>query len=303
MEIKKVIPSGYCNGVISAIKTCIETRNKYPDEDIAVLGMIVHNQYVVDALAKYNIRTLIGDTYENLINSLDKGIIIFSAHGISDRYKELAVKRGLTYVDASCKDVIKTRNNCLSKLEQGYKIIYIGKKNHPEANAIIDISSDIHLISDINEVDDLEIDGEKIYITNQTTLSLFDTQKIYDRLLERYPEAEIDNEICNATTIRQQAIMKLKDEDIDLLYIVGDPKSNNTASLEKIALESNIKKVLRIENHLGLREEDLRNAQRIRVTSGASTPTYLTDMVIDAIRFYEQNHYLEKRPLDMGRII
>lgn len=83
MNIKRVNPSGFCKGVVRAINLCKQARLKNPDKDIYVLGMIVHNKFVTKALEYYNIKTLIGDNKEELLNSIDHGIVIFSAHGIS----------------------------------------------------------------------------------------------------------------------------------------------------------------------------------------------------------------------------
>lgn len=301
MEITKVIPSGYCKGVVSAINTCLKVREENPNDKIYVLGMIVHNQYVVDALKEKGVESLTGDTYENLLNSIDEGIVIFSAHGISDKYKKQAESKGLRYVDASCVDVLKTRSNCINKLNEGYDIIYVGKKGHPEANAIIDISSSVHLVSNIDDLNDLEIDNDKLYLTNQTTMSIYECYKLFEEIQKKYPSIIIEKEICNATSSRQNAVMELK--DCDLLYIVGDPKSNNATSLEKMALNSSVKKVRKIETHLDINEEDLKDIEKIYVTAAASTPTSLTNLVIESLKKYANEGILIKDKIDKNKII
>ncbi|MBQ2138615.1 MAG: 4-hydroxy-3-methylbut-2-enyl diphosphate reductase, partial [Erysipelotrichaceae bacterium] len=142
MEIKKVIPSGYCKGVVNAIKLAKDTKEKHPDENVYILGMLVHNSFVSDELSSLGIITLDDSkcSKAKLLDQIDEGIVIFTAHGISDAIKEKAVKKGLAYVDASCVDVLKTQNIIKEKLKEGYEVIYFGKKNHPEAEAVISIS-------------------------------------------------------------------------------------------------------------------------------------------------------------------
>lgn len=230
MQIKKVVPSGYCKGVMNAINLAKKAHKENPNENIYVLGMIVHNKYVTKALEQYNIKTLIGDKAE-LIEQINEGIVIFSAHGISEQIKNRAIEKGLKFVDASCIDVIRTQNNIKKYLAAGYKVLYIGKLNHPEAEAVLSISQDIQLITKNQDILDSPFTG-KIYVTNQTTMSIFEVAHYFEKIKEKYPDAIIEREICHATSSRQEAILKLN--ECDLLYIVGDPKSNNTNKLKEI---------------------------------------------------------------------
>ena len=109
MEVKRVVPSGYCKGVVNAIKLAKQTRAENPDEKIYILGMLVHNSFVSDELASLGIITLDDSVAgkEELLDKVDEGIIIFTAHGISDRIKNKAAAKGLKYVDATCVDVLK----------------------------------------------------------------------------------------------------------------------------------------------------------------------------------------------------
>lgn len=171
MKIQKVIPSGYCKGVVRAITLVKQTRIANPNEKIYVLGMIVHNTYITKALAYHNIITLDDSKYtkEELIDQVNDGIIIFTAHGIADYLKQKVIDKGLKYVDASCIDVIKTKDIVKEKLKEGYEVIYIGKHNHPEADAVLAESNRIHLVTNIKDVDELDI-KDKVFVTNQTTM-------------------------------------------------------------------------------------------------------------------------------------
>ena len=302
MKIKKVIPSGYCKGVVGAINIAKKTKEQYPNEKITVLGMIVHNKYITEALRQIGVETLddSNKTKEELIEEVNEGVVIFTAHGIADHIKARAKEKGLILVDASCSDVVKTQNIVKDKLAEGYEILYIGKKNHPEAVAVLAISEHIHLVSKVSDLESLS-DYPKVFVTNQTTMSIFETRFIFDKILEKYPNAVILEEICKATSSRQEAIIKL--EDCDLLYIVGDPKSNNSNKLREIGLQNGVKKAFLIESANDIKEEDLKDAQNVYVTAGASTPTYLTNQVIEVLNDYNETHILKKPSIDISHII
>lgn len=281
MEVKRIVPSGYCKGVINAIKLAKDTRNKYPNEKIYVLGMIVHNSFVTEELSNLGIITLddTNKTKEELLEQIEQGIVIFTAHGIADSIKEKALAKGLICVDATCTDVLKTKASIIDHLEQGYDVIYFGKRNHPEANAIICISDKIHLVTNENDLENLEINNDKLFLTNQTTMSYLELADLIELAKDKYPHIVIEKEICNATSSRQEAISNIK--DCDLLYVVGDQKSNNTNKLVDIGKSAGIKKVLLIRSYKDIVRTDLENVNKVCVSAGASTPPSLIDEVIN----------------------
>ena len=205
--------------------------------------------------------------------------MIFTAHGISDQIKQKALNKGLKYVDATCVDVLKTQNIIKEYLAKGYDILYFGKKRHPEAEAVLSISKRIHLISSRQDLEELELDNDKLFLTNQTTMSYLELQDLFTLVKNKYPQIIIEEEICNATSSRQLAITRL--QDCDLLYVVGDVKSNNTNKLVDIGLQSGIKKVLLIQNFKDIDIDDLQDVNKVCVTAGASTPPSLINEVID----------------------
>lgn len=284
MEVKRVVPSGYCKGVVNAIKLAKETRLENPEEKIYILGMLVHNSFVSDELASLGIVTL-DDSFkskEQLLDEVNEGIVIFTAHGISDRIKNKAAEKGLRYVDATCVDVLKTQNIIRDYLDKGYEIIYFGKKKHPEAEAVLSISDKIHLVTNEEDVDDLDLKDKKLFLTNQTTMSYLELKDLIEKVKRIYPEVVIQEEICNATSSRQEAISRLT--DCDLLYVVGDSKSNNTNKLVDIAKKQGIRKVLLIHSYKDIDENDLSDVRRVCVTAGASTPPSLIDEVISYLK-------------------
>lgn len=284
MEIQKVVPSGYCKGVVNAIRLAKDTKEKHPDEDVFVLGMLVHNSYVSRELSALGIVTLDDSncSKEELLDQLDHGIVIFTAHGISDALKQKAADKELQYVDASCVDVLKTQNIIKEKLNEGYDVIYFGKARHPEAEAVLSISDRIHLVWDEDSLKQLKLDSDRIFLTNQTTMSYLELKDLFELAKALYPNILIEEEICNATSSRQMAIANLK--DCDVLYVVGDVKSNNTAKLVDIGRKHGIKKVLLIQNYEDIDLNDLEGADKVCVSAGASTPPLLINEVVDYLR-------------------
>jgi len=280
MEIKRVVPSGYCKGVVNAINIVKKTKEQYPNENIYILGMIVHNSYVSKQMEDLGVITLEDPNLskEELLDTIDKGVVIFTAHGISDKIKQKALDKGLICVDASCVDVLKNKDLIKSYLDKGYDVVYFGKKNHPEAEAILSLSNSIHLVSNISDIDNLNISNDNLFITNQTTMSYLEVEDMLKLIKDKYPTCIIQKEICNATSSRQLAITNIKDGDV--LYVVGDVKSNNTNKLKEIGSKY-FKKVFLISNYKEINKKDLVNENKIYVTAGASTPPILIDEVID----------------------
>ncbi len=133
MEIVKISPRGYCYGVVDAMVLALQAaKNPELPRPIYILGMIVHNSHVTDAFEKEGIITLDGENRLQILEQIEQGTVIFTAHGVSPEVRKRARDRGLTVVDATCPDVTKTHDLIREKTAEGYKIIYIGKKGHPE---------------------------------------------------------------------------------------------------------------------------------------------------------------------------
>ena len=286
MLVKAIVPRGYCKGVVRAIN--IAKKASELDGPIYILGMIVHNQYIVNALEELGIHTIDhkGKTRLELLDDIDKGTVIITAHGAGEDVFVKAQKKGLNVIDASCLDVIKTHDLIKEKLENGYDILYIGKHGHPEAEGAISINKEhIHLITNKDDFNKINKD-RKYVITNQTTMSLYDVYDLCEYAKEILPYVEIEKETCTATKVRQEAIQNM-DEDIDIVFIVGDPHSNNTKKLASIAGKN--KEVYMIDSVQELNINVLKGKKKVAVSSGASTPTYLTHQVIEFLKQFNEN--------------
>lgn len=302
MEIIPVTPRGYCKGVVRAINLAKQTAKQYPNEKITMLGMIVHNKYVVEACEKLGILCVEekGKTRLDLLDKIDSGVVIFTAHGISDEVYQKAIEKNLIVVNASCDDVTKTQAIVKEYLNQDYEVIYIGKKFHPEAEAVIAISSHVHFVETLDDIQQLPT-FSKVMITNQTTMSIKEIYTLIEACKEKYPSIIVLDEICNATRIRQEAIEKLT--DTDCLFVVGDPKSNNSNKLKEIALLNGIPQVHLIETSNEIQKNWLEGCDRIAITSGASTPTYLTNQVIEVLKHYSKTNELLHLAIDIDHLL
>lgn len=285
MIVRDIRPRGFCKGVHFAIEKVKEVLKSdlYP-RPIYVLGYIVHNRHVVDELRGLGAITLDDSikTRLDLIDDIHQGTIIISAHGTPIEVIDKINQKGLKLVDATCQDVYVTHDLIKAYLQKNYQVIYIGKKNHPETNASLSLSKDVHLIENVTDVLNTNID-EPIFVTNQTTFSIKDIFNIHQALKTKYSNIHITEEICNATKIRQNAIISSND-GVDLCYIVGDPRSNNSKNLVKISQEFTSTKTFLIESVKDIKLSDLENVELVSVSSGASTPEYLTKQVIDYLK-------------------
>lgn len=288
MEVIKISPRGYCYGVVDAMVLAQQAAKDLDlPRPIYILGKIVHNSHVVDAFEKQGIITLDGADRLSLLDQIDKGTVIFTAHGVSPQVREKAIAKGLTTVDATCPDVTKTHDLIREKVAKGYEIVYVGKKGHPEPEGAMGVAPDkVHLVEKAADVVALNIQAERILVTNQTTMSQWDTKQLMNEVLKKYPHVEIHNEICLATQVRQEAVAEQAGA-ADLTIVVGDPASNNSNRLAQVSEEIAGTRSFRIADLSELQLDWLQGVDKVAVTSGASTPTQVTREVIDFLEQYD----------------
>ncbi|MCJ1778951.1 4-hydroxy-3-methylbut-2-enyl diphosphate reductase [Mammaliicoccus sciuri] len=290
MEIIKITPRGYCYGVVDAM---VIARNASLDKSlprpIYILGMIVHNKHVTDAFESDGIITLDGPNRLKILEQINEGTVIFTAHGVSPEVKRRAKEKGLVCIDATCPDVDNTHQLIRDVKSNGYHVIYIGKKGHPEPEGAVGVAPDIvHLVQTLDDIDALpeELMNQKLIVTNQTTMSQWDVKHLIDELKVKYPHIEVHEEICLATQVRQEAVATQADQ-ADLLIVVGDPKSNNSNRLAQVSKEIAHTNAYRIADLSELKLEWLQDIESVAVTAGASTPTPIVKEVIDYIKNYD----------------
>jgi len=307
MEVIKISPRGYCYGVVDAMVLAQQTaRNLDLPRPIYILGMIVHNRHVTEAFEKEGIITLDGPSRLEILDKVDKGTVIFTAHGVSPEVRRKAREKGLTIVDATCPDVTRTHDLIREKTAEGYEVIYIGKKGHPEPEGAMGIApGKVHLIEREEDIESLRIPGDKVIITNQTTMSQWDIRHLVAKLLQVYPKAEVYNEICLATQLRQEAVAE-QAKGADVCIVVGDPRSNNSNRLAQVAEEIAGVKAYRVADVTELKPEWFKGARKVAVTSGASTPTPITKEVIQYLEQFDPDNpdtWPIRRTVNLDRLL
>jgi 4-hydroxy-3-methylbut-2-enyl diphosphate reductase len=284
MEVVRITPRGYCHGVVEAIRMAKRVGAEKGGEPVTMLGYLVHNEHVTRELEEAGV-TLVADTDRMKgLEQVRSGTVIFTAHGISPQVVQAARDRGLNVVDATCSDVTRTHDLVRELVASGHHVVYIGKRGHPEPAGVMGIAPDsITLIESIDEVDQLSFDASQpLAVTCQTTLSVWDTKSIIDRLVERFPSLEVHNEICLATQERQEAAV-LAAEQLDCVVVVGSRRSSNSLRLVQVVEEKAGKPAHLVDTAADIDPAWFRGMQRVGVTAGASTPTPLTREVIAAI--------------------
>jgi len=294
LEVIKVTPRGYCYGVVDAIQIAKQVAaDPSSPRPIYVLGQIVHNRHVVDSLSAAGIISLDGPDRLKMLEEIERGTVIFTAHGVSPAVKKRAAAKGLHCIDATCPDVERTHSLIKNLTAAGYKIVYVGKKGHPEPEgAVGEAPEHVVLVESVEDVANLTIDSARIAVTNQTTLSKWDTENVINAVLEKYPHAEVHNEICLATQQRQEAAVFFAGQ-AELVIVVGDERSNNTNRLVEVVQTMAGKKSYRIDRVEDIKPEWLNGVSRVAVTAGSSTPSELTRAVISYLQQREVNITLQ----------
>lgn len=279
MEVSLIKPQGFCSGVTRAVNMVKLAKAEHPNKEIYILGMLAHNQSLIDDLTKEGFITLLGDDFEE-INKLKAGdILVYTAHGHDQKLNEIAKAKGLITYDATCFKVNDNLEKIKREINAGHQVIYIGQKGHKEANAALSVSSNVSLYDTKLLINYYSITDESPYVINQTTLNFFELNKYHEDIKKHFPKARIENEICNATRLRQEAIKKI-DSDTDLIIIVGHSKSSNSNKLFEIAKSKFSNSLVLMVNNLSeLKSYNLSNKRKAAVGSGASTPQYIVDEI------------------------
>ncbi len=278
MKVEILKPKAYCVGVSNAIKMAKEARRDNPDKEVYVLGMLVHNNFVVSHLEQQGIRTV----YD--INNIPNGqVVVFTAHGHKEELDDIAKAKNLIVYDSVCPKVLHNINLIKENLTQGHQIIYIGQSGHPEAEACLSLSKKVIPYTKNILKNNQYIFDESPLVINQTTMNFLDLEGIHTEILEAFPHARIVNEICGTTRMRQEAIKGI-DDDVDLIIVVGDEKSSNTRRLLEIAKQchpSVASTMISDETKLDL--SIVQNKNHIVISSGASTPEEIIDAVYNKL--------------------
>lgn len=283
MQIILANPRGFCAGVDRAI-TIVERAIELFGAPVYVRHEVVHNRYVVNRLKQLGAIFI-----EDISEVPDNTILIFSAHGVSKAVREEAKQRKLRIFDATCPLVTKVHMEVARSSYRGEEVILIGHAGHIEVDGTMgqynNPQGGIYLIESTEDVNKLKIKDENhLCFTTQTTLSVDDTAEIIAVLKQRFPNIRSPrkNDICYATTNRQQAVKQLSSR-ADIVLVVGSKNSSNSNRLAELA-RRNSKNAYLIDYASDIQQEWLVNARTIGVTAGASAPDILVQQVIEHLK-------------------
>ena len=279
MKVLLANPRGFCAGVERAIEIVERALEKH-GPPIYVRHEVVHNKHVVNDLKNK------GVVFVDEISRIPKGsVIIFSAHGVSQKVRSQAKLMTQTIYDATCPLVTKVHKEVVRRQKQKYQVILIGHKNHPEVEGTLGQSADSNSISLVESIKDLEtLDYQletRLSYTSQTTLSVDDTMLLVEALETKFPwiQAPKKNDICYATQNRQDSVKAII-EDAEALLVIGSKNSSNSNRLKEIA-EKKQKPAYLIDGPDDINSEWLAGISSVGVTAGASAPEVLVQGVVN----------------------
>ncbi|MBT5765728.1 MAG: 4-hydroxy-3-methylbut-2-enyl diphosphate reductase [Kordiimonadaceae bacterium] len=274
-------PRGFCAGVDRAIQIVEMALEKY-GAPVYVRHEIVHNKYVVESLQKR------GAIFVDELNEVpDDKPVVFSAHGVPKSVPAEAQKRNMIYIDATCPLVSKVHREAERYDKQGAEIVMIGHKCHPEVIGTMGQLSEgaIHLVECSEDVEKLELKNtDNVAYITQTTLSLDDTSAVINALKDKYPSIKDPRkeDICYATTNRQNAVKELAKE-VDLILIIGAPNSSNSRRLVEVAQKNGCRSVL-IQRASEINWDLFEDVKNVGISAGASAPEILVEEVMQAVK-------------------
>jgi 4-hydroxy-3-methylbut-2-enyl diphosphate reductase len=269
------IPRGFCAGVVRAIDV-VELAIEKSSDPVYVKHQIVHNPFVVKSLEDKGAITV-----EDVDEIPEGATVVFSAHGSPPQDFAKAKERGLRVIDATCPLVTKVHKEALKYARDGRKLILVGHKGHQEVKGTMG-QTEMRLVDDREGVDTPQWSADTpVTVLTQTTLSVDDTKRSIDEIKRHFSDVIVRNDLCYATTNRQQAVKELS-HLVDLVLVIGSETSSNCNRLREVAQANGVDAYL-INGPDEVDPRWLEGVENVGITSGASTPESLVQAVIDAL--------------------
>jgi 4-hydroxy-3-methylbut-2-enyl diphosphate reductase len=279
-EILMAQPRGFCAGVDRAINIVKEALSRF-GAPIYVRHEIVHNAYVVNELRD------MGAVFVDELHEVPKGgIVVFSAHGVSQEVRKDAEMRGLQVYDATCPLVTKVHLEVVKMCKDGFTVLMIGHAGHPEVEGTMgQVKEGIFLIEKVSDLDSLAFPAdEKIAFVTQTTLSVDETKEIVEALTKKFPSIvqPRKQDICYATQNRQDAV-KFMAPQVEIVIVVGSATSSNSNRLRELSEKLGVPSYM-VDAPEQLKPEWFVGKKRIGLTAGASAPESLAQAIVARIQ-------------------
>ena len=264
MEVILADNLGFCYGVKRAIQLAEDSAA--PGQVTNTLGPIIHNPQMVAKLAENGVGTV------DSLDEVKEGTIIIRSHGVGPKVYDRVEAMGLNMVDATCPHVRKAQSSAKMLADEGYQVVIIGEKRHPEVKSIIEWAGDGAVAIETEEEADALDSCAKLGIVCQTTFSGDKFKSIVTHLLEKSRDVHIQRTICTATDQRQKAALDLA-ANVDMMLVIGGRNSANTTRLAQICAEKCL--TYHIETAEELQDEWFDKIEKIGITAGASTPDWI----------------------------
>ncbi|NLM44431.1 MAG: bifunctional 4-hydroxy-3-methylbut-2-enyl diphosphate reductase/30S ribosomal protein S1 [Clostridiales bacterium] len=280
--------AGFCFGVKNAVAQTLRTINENPNKKIFTYGPLIHNRHVTEDLKTKGVEEINNLTDIEYNNSL----IIIRSHGVPKSLLKEIVNKGFQYVDCTCPFVSRIHRIVEEKYDDGYKIVIVGDKNHPEVIGINGwCNNEAIIIDDEKMVDKLPY-YDKICLVAQTTFSKNLWHSIKERVKDKFINADIFDTICNATENRQKSVTELA-QKVDVMLVIGGLNSSNTIKLYEIAKHL-CPNTYHLESAEDLPKETIMKAETIGITAGASTPDWINKEVIEKMEDFNNENIMEE---------
>ena len=275
MEVLLSSPRGFCAGVVRAIDVVDICLRKY-GPPVYVKHQIVHNPYVVNDLERRGAITV-----EDVDEIPDGSLVVFSAHGSPPEDFVKAKARDLKVIDAVCPLVTKVHNEAKKYHREGKKVVLVGHQGHQEVRGTMGQVEMTLIDGDSEEELSAWADDQEVAVLTQTTLSVGDTAQAIDSIRDKFPNAVVRNDICYATTNRQDAVRQMAGS-VDLVLVIGAQNSSNCNRLREVAESLGVPSYL-INGPEEIDPSWLEGSDTVGITSGASTPEVLVESVIEKL--------------------
>lgn len=274
-EVKLAVSAGFCFGVERAVKMAVSALDEFGGP-VYTLGPIIHNPQEVGRLQNMGIRMA-----QNL-EEIPEGTVVIRSHGAPKGVIEEAEKRGLTVIDATCPLVQRLKERVRELADEGYQVVIVGESDHPEVMAVLSYAPESCLVvRGLGGVQPAEL-NKKVGLVAQTTQSLENLQAVASMCIYHCREVRTYNTICQATHKRGAEALELAGR-VDVMVVVGGKNSANTTRLAQAVIQGGTV-TYHIESAAELSELEIPPGGPIGVTAGASTPGWVIDEVVSALK-------------------
>jgi len=280
MEILLAAKAGFCFGVKRAIKTAYDTAREI-DGEVATIGPLIHNPQVVSRLKEMGVHPVEG------VKGFHGNTLVIRSHGVPPSVYVDAERAGVHLVDATCPFVKNAQDYASLLREEGYRVVIVGDRNHPEVQGIMAYAGDQAYVA----VDAEDLGGlgkvRRIGVIAQTTIPLERFRSVVSHCLEIAGEVKVFNTICDATRIRQEEAQDIA-RKVDLMLVVGGRNSGNTTRLAELCRETGTR-TIHLETVLEVDPAWLEGVEKIGITAGASTPEWIIREIVEKLHHLQES--------------